>query len=144
MIGYIDDIEKVDVDEFQNLKDAFVTEHEVYFRRNTCAMMMNAEPNLLKRACIFAVYSDSGAYAQYAIQYLLKAGYPRARNEKGQEFFESKTYTEINFWTNFYSILSRKLVEKTRQYFEKEKDSLPVAYKRMFEYIYGKIETDYL
>lgn len=144
MLNYIDDVEKVDIDEFQNPKDAFVVEHETYFRRNTCAMMMNAEPNMLKRACIFAVYSDSGAYPQYAVQYLLRFNYPRARNAKGREFFDSKTYTEIYFWINFYSILSQKLVDKTRQYFDKEKDNLPVVYKKMFEYIYGKIEEDYL
>ncbi len=143
-LRYLEDIEKVDIDEFKNPADAFTTEQVNYFKKNTCAMLMNAEPDLLKRACIFAVYSDSGAYAQYAVQYLLKAGYPRVSDSRGREFFESKTYTEINFWTNFYSILSKRLVNKTKEYFEKERDKLPLPYIKMFEYIYGKIEQDYL
>lgn len=142
-LRYLEDIDRFDLSEFENASDAFVAENLAYFKKNTCAMLMNAEPDLLKRACIFAVYSDSGAYQQYALQYLLRAGYPRSTNERGQAFFEAKTYTEINFWINFYSVLSQRLINKTREYFEKEREKLPLAYIKMFEYIYGKIEEDY-
>lgn len=144
MIGYTKEIEEIDTGEFENLQDAFTAQHYQYFRRNMCAMMLNAESSLLKRACIFAVYSDGGTYAPIAIQYLLKANYPRQVNSKGFAFFDAKTYTEINFWLNFYSVLSQRLVNKTKEYFEKERNNLPEPFVKMFLYIYGRIEADYL
>lgn len=143
-LKYLEDIESVDKSEFENPDEAFITEHEEYFRKNTCAMMMNAESDLLKRACIFAVYCNQGVYAPIALQYLLRAGYPRLKGANGLEYFESKTYAEINFWINFYSVLSKRLIDRTWQYFEKEKEYLPKIYVRMFEHIYKVLELNYL
>lgn len=145
MIGYTRDIEEVNIEEFQNPSDAPNVKYEEYFRKNLCAMMLNAELSLMKRACIFAVYSTrSGTYEPIAIQYLLKANYPRQTDAKGNAYFDDKTYAEINFWINFYSILSQRQVDKIREYFNKERNNLPEPFVKMFLYIYGRIEADYL